>query len=161
MTNQNLPFQGGDVIWLTVTWVEAFGFWGIYDEATGFVSVADYKWDMPVLKGDEPRVGDKIQVRVIDESKEPEQNFYASIKWLHPELNPWHDPSVYRIGDIFTGTLEEVHPFGCWARHPRGADCRLIVNGVKLGLKVGQKVQAKIVGVYPEKHSLDIILVES
>jgi len=159
MAPSHLPFQIGDVVWLAVTRVEPFGFWGIQGTAVGFVSLADYKWDMPVLEGEEPHVGENIQVRVIGESREPEQDFYASIRWLHPERDPWHDPSAYRIGEVFTGVVAEVHPFGCWVRHPRGADGRLVVNGVDMGLKVGQELEVKIVGVYPEKRSLDTVLV--
>ena len=33
---------------------------------------------------------------------------------MHPELNPWRDPSLFAVGHVFTGPVVRVMNYGCF-----------------------------------------------
>ena len=160
----------GNVVILKVTDMAPYACWGVANGQVGFVHCVEWSWEKPVPENQVPHVGDELLVKVFHLTDSPydqlpadvtfdgkfKVDFAASVRLLHPEGNPWYDPSVYQVGEVFTGRLEEVHPFGCVVRHPRGADARLLVDGVRLGYEVGQRIRVKIVGVNPQKRSLDV-----
>ena len=165
----------GDIITLKVTDVAGYACWGVASGQVGFVHCVEWSWEKPVPEHQQPHVGDELLVKVfhltdglydqlpadVTFDGKFKVDFAASVSLLHPQVDPWHDPDVYQIGEVFAGDLEEVHSFGCWVRHPRGADARLLVDGVAQGFKVGQRVKVKVVGVNAQKRVLDITLCES
>lgn len=162
----------GDIVTLKISDVAAYGCWGMRGKQTGFVHLVEWSWDRPVPTNQEPHIGDEILVKVHRLTNCPydqlladvtfdgkfKVDFEASIRMLHPEDNPWYDPSAYQIGEIFVGKVTEVHSFGCWVRHPRGADGCLAIDGVAHGLVVGQPTTVKVVGVNLPSESLRVVL---
>jgi hypothetical protein len=160
----------GDNVILRVTDVAAYARWGVVNGQVGFVHCVEWSWEKPVPENQVPQVGDELLVKVFHLTDCPydqlpadvtfggrfKVDFAVSVRLLHPESNPWHDPSAYQIGEVFTGRLEEVHPFGCVVRHPRGADALMLVDGVRLGFKVGRQIKVKIDVVNPQKESLAV-----
>jgi ribosomal protein S1 len=165
----------GEIVTLKVTEVAGYACWGVLDGQIGFVHCVEWSWKKPIPENQEPHVGDEIRVKVIHLTDCPydqlladvtfegkfKVDFAASIRLLHPEDNPWHDPNAYQVGGVFTGRLEEVHSFGCWVRHPLGVDGRLLVDGVAHNFQIGQQVKVRIVAVNPQKESLDVALYPS
>src|SRR4051812_3500925 len=163
----------GDIVTLKVTEIAAYACWGEVNGQVGFVHCVEWSWEKPVPEAQEPHVGTDLLVKVFHLTDRPydqlpadvtfdgkfKVDFAASVRLLHPQNDPWHDPEVYQVGQVFTGRLEEVHSFGCWVRHPRGAAARLLVDGVAQGFKVGQQIRVKVVSVNAQKSFLDVTLV--
>lgn len=165
----------GDIVSLKVTEVTEWACWGVVNDQVGFVHCVEWSWRRPIPGSQEANVGDELFVKVYHLTDCPYDqlpadvtfqgkfnvDFAASVRLLDPEGNPWNEPEVYQVGDTFDAKLEEVNPFGCWVRHPRGADCRLLVDGNALGFEIGQKVSVKVVSVNPQKKSLEVVLCTS
>jgi hypothetical protein len=63
----------GDVVTLTVIEVVGYACWGITEGQVGFVHCYEWSWERPVPQADEPKVGDRLRVkvfRVVRESQE-------------------------------------------------------------------------------------------
>jgi ribosomal protein S1 len=147
--------QIGDIIAIKVQEVFFYGVLGKYKNHRMYVDLIELSWKRPVPKKSIPKIGDEIRVIVTGISHRPDSDFLASVRYLHPEKDPWHDPSIYKIGDEFIGKIDSVDSFGCWALHPSGADVRLLVNGVKLGLKKSQKIALRIISINKKQRSVD------
>lgn len=49
----------------------------------------------------------------------------GSLRRVHPEKNPWHDPSAYSVGNKFIGELVAKVEYGWFIRHHNGIECLL------------------------------------
>lgn len=165
----------GEIVTLKLTHVEGYACWGSVGNQTGFVHCVEWSWEGAAEEFHEPCVGDEIPVKVfhiVEGSKEPPSadvtyngkfnvDFAGSIREVHPEKNPWYDPSVYKVDDIFIGTFKSVNSWACFVQHPRGAEGALTVDGVAHGFEVGQQVQVRIIEVDPERQAFDVALCTS
>jgi len=150
-----MTLQIRDIIKVKINEVFAYGVIGNYDGHRIYVDLRELSWESPILQKSIPSVGDEIKAVVTNISDRHDSDFLASVRQLTPEENPWYDPSVYKIGDEFVGQIDSVNSFGCWAVHPNGADVRLLIDGLKLGLKKGQKISLRIIDINPKHESID------
>ena len=105
-------------------------------------------------------MGDEIRIVITNTSHRHDSNLLGSVRLLTPEKNPWYDPSLYKIGDEFIGEIDSVNTFGCWALHPNGADVRLLVDGIKTGLKKGQRLALRITNINERHRSIDAEIIQ-
>jgi len=150
-----MKLQIRDIINFKVQEVFSYGLIGNYNGHRIYVDLIELSWESPIPKKSIPNVGDEIKAIVTNISHRHDSDFLASVKYLTPEKNPWYDPSVYKIGDEFVGKIDVINSFGCWVVHPRGADVRLLVDGLKLGLKMGQEITLRITSINPRHESID------
>lgn len=165
--------QIGDIVNLKITYVATYALWGVVENQVGFVHCTQWHWRKILKRGTQPYAGQEFRVKVTHLTNCPYEqlspdvtyegtfavDFGASHRRLYRSTDPWHNLATYSIGTIFTGIVEEVASYGCWIAHPNGADCRLMVDGIVLGLHVGQEIDVKILGIRREKKTLDVALV--
>lgn len=149
----------GSIVQIKITDVKGYGVIGVYENLKIYVDLVDLSWKSPVPSNSIPNAGDEIQVFIFDKSKRHDSDYIASVKYFFQEENPWYNPAVYKIGSEFIGVVDSVESFGCWALHPKGASARILVDGIKLGLKKGQKIKLRITSVNEQKKNIDVVII--
>ena len=149
----------GDIVTVKIQDVYAYGVIGNYNDHKIYIDLVELDWKRPIPQKSIPKVGDEIKVIVTNSSDRLDSDFLASVRHLTPDRNPWHDPTIYKIGDEFIGEIDSVNSWGCWARHPKGADVRLMVNVFKVRLKKGQKIALRVISINEKHESIDAEIV--
>jgi ribosomal protein S1 len=152
--------QISDIITIKIQEVFAYGVIGNYKSHRIYVDLIELSWETPISEELIPKVGDEIKTIVINISHRHDSDYLASVRHLTPEKNPWYDPSRYKIGDEFIGEIDSINSFGCWALHPNGADVLLLVDGIKTGLKKGQKLTLRITSINEKHRSIDAEIIQ-
>lgn len=155
-----MTLQVGDKITIKVHEVFSYGVIGKFENHRVYVDLNELSWKMPIPEHVFPKVSDQIEVVVIHTSQRPDSDYLGSVRHLTPDRNPWYDPSIYKVGDEFVGKIDAVNSFGCWAVHPRGADVRLLVNGLKYDLQVGQEIRLRIKSINERHKSIDAEIIK-
>jgi ribosomal protein S1 len=120
----------------------------------GLCHISEISWE----KVDDPsllyKVGQKVKVKVLE--VDPAQNKLAlSIKALLS--NPWQEVAKkYKVGERITGTVSKVVPFGAFVLLEPGLEGLIHVSETIGPLKVGEKVEAEIITVEPDKQKLGL-----
>ena len=146
--------QIGDIVTVKILEVFAYGVIGGYNDHKIYIDLVELDWETPIPEKSIPKVDDEIKVVVTNISHRHDSDFLASVRHLTPDKNPWYDPSIYKIGAEFIGKIDSVNSYGCWALHPKGADVRILVDGLKLGFKKGQELALKIIGINEKYRSI-------
>ena len=136
-----------------------YGFVAEYSGHRIFIDFSELSWKSPVPNESTPKVGDSIKI-IIKPSNKQGFEFIGSVRAINPEKNPWYNPSVYVKGDTFTGEIEEIHSFGAWALHPKGAHVRILKDLRATNLKVGSKIEMRISEVREKNQILDGEIIE-
>jgi ribosomal protein S1 len=152
--------QTNDIITIKIQEVFAYGVIGICKNHRIYVDLIELSWQTPIPEESIPKVGDEIKTIVINTSHRHDSDYLGSVRHLTPEKNPWHDPSIFKIGDEFIGEIDSINTFGCWALHPNGADVRLLVDGIKTGFYKGQKLTLKIAKINERHRSIDAEIIQ-
>ena len=147
--------QIGDIIIVKIQETFPYGVIGNYNSHGIYIDLVELDWERPIPNKLIPKADDEIKAIVTNTSNRHDSDFLASVRRLTPERNPWYDPSTYQVGDEFIGQIDSVNSFGCWAVHPKGADVRLLVDGLKFGLKKGQKITLRITSINQKHESID------
>lgn len=107
-----MQLREGSLIEVVVSSVEDFGLLVDFEGDKGVVLVTDIYWDcvgahQRMVEAFKP--GQKLRVKVLVVTP---QQFSASIKDVHPENDPWRDPSVYATGTVHRGVVRLIFDFG-------------------------------------------------
>ncbi len=106
------PLSVGAIVEVVVTRLEAYGAWIDCDGQTGLISISEVSWSRISHPGDVLVVGQHLPVNILVVSTgEP---FSASIRSMHPEDDPWYEPSRFTIGAEFVGRVVRVLEYGCF-----------------------------------------------
>ena len=132
----------------------------------GLVHVSELSWK----KVDDPssilKVGDVVNVRVINFDKEKQK---VSLGYRKMEDNPWYNiEEKYPVGSVVTGTVLRMVPFGVFVELEEGVDGLVHISqisNVRLGrpeevLEVGQKVEMKILDINTELKKISLSIKE-
>ena len=150
----------GDIVDVNIQEVYPYGVIGDYNKNKIYIDLIELSWETPIPDKAIPKVGDEIRIVITNTSHRHDSNLLGSVRLLTPEKNPWYDPSLYKIGDEFIGEIDSVNTFGCWALHPNGADVRLLVDGIKTGLKKGQRLALRITNINERHRSIDAEIIQ-
>jgi small subunit ribosomal protein S1 len=129
----------GDIVRAEVTGVRDNGVFLHCEGLDGFVNVTNISWEQGRLDHRNLfRKGELIDVLVYAIT---ENRFYASIKDVYPEANPWRDPGIYAVGTRHIGILRSVVPFGAFVELGVGAvgllpDAKTLVEGDQIEVLV-------------------------
>lgn len=136
----------GDVIEAEVVDVKDNGLYLRHEGLPGFVNVTHLTWSAtgPFLPSAHATPGEKVKVRVYAVSAE---RFYASLKDLHPEQDPWRDPSAYAVGTVHRGVVQKVVPFGALVLLDAGAIGLLEPEQGAPRLELGQELDVIVVSL--------------
>ncbi|MDB5336316.1 MAG: rpsA [Planctomycetaceae bacterium] len=94
-----------------VTRLEPYGAWIEVEGRTGLVTIPEVSWSRIRHPGEALSVGQTLQVKIL--STFEGRPFGASVRALHPELDPWYDPALFAVGTEFVGTVERKLEYGC------------------------------------------------
>ncbi len=132
----------------------------------GLLRTPEISWTRRLRRpGDMLKVGDKIEVVVIDFNAEKKT---ISLSMKKTQENPWpklHEK--YPINSSYEGKVIQVVPQGCVVSISPELDgflprskMKRILRGNKIPLKQGDKIKVYIVDIVPEEESLILGLVE-
>ena len=142
--------QIGDILDVTVVNVQPYGLHVNADGITGLILIPELSWQRISHPSEIASVDDCIKCKVNHippDATEASPRFTASIRDLHPELNPWRDPSVYAVGTVFSGVVDRQVSYGVFIRHPRDTWALLHVDDIDAGesnLHIGDTVDVVI-----------------
>ena len=88
----------GETREVTVVGVEHYGIYVEADDVPGLILIPELSWQRVSHPSEIAKIDDRIRgkvIRVLPDATEGSPRFMGSIRELHPERNPWFDPSVY------------------------------------------------------------------
>jgi small subunit ribosomal protein S1 len=151
---KRMSLKQGDTVSADVVDVKENGIYLRYEGIDGFVNVTEMSWKQePINPHRYATKGERLDVRVYAVTAD---QFYASIKGLHPEDNPWRDPEAYAVGSRHSGTVGTVATFGAFVDLDRGAAGCLLGTPDEHGLKVGDRVVVEVVAVDPSRRRIEL-----
>ena len=159
--NVETKYARGHVATGAVTKITDFGaFVKLEEGVEGLVHVSEIDWGHVNHPRDVLKEGDAVQVKVL--SADPrERRISLSIRELKD--NPWRRfVDKFSIDDVVEGVITEIKEFGAFMKITDEVDGLIHVSEISNEriatpadvLAVGQKVQAKIIGINEEKHQV-------
>jgi 4-hydroxy-3-methylbut-2-enyl diphosphate reductase len=128
----------------------------------GLLHVTEMSWSRVRHPSDVVKPGDKIDVLVLKFDRQQEK-VSLGLKQILPD--PWqHVEERYSIGDVVTGQVTRVVPFGAFVQLETGIEA--IIPNSELSpaktakaeevLQEGQEVQAKIIAMRPGERRMTL-----
>jgi len=150
----------------TVKSLTKFGAFVDLGGVDGLIHISELSWK----KIDDPsevlKVGDKVTVRVIGVDREKKK---ISLGYRKAEDNPWYKiEEKYHVGDIVTGTIKRMVPFGAFVELEEGVEGLVHISQISNAriakpdevLSVGQTVEMKVMEVNPEIKKISLSIKE-
>lgn len=120
----------------------------------GLVHISEVSWGKVSNLSDIYTIGDEVEVQILSCDAEGEK-VSLSIKALKP--NPWEKvKEKYSEGDVVSGEVARVTPFGAFIRLEEGIEGLVHVSETEGPLEPGEKVRAKIISFEPEEQRLGL-----
>lgn len=142
----------GDVFKGEVKSLTSYGAFVDLGGIDGMVHISELSWDRIKHPSEVVSVGDELEVYIKDLDREKNR---ISLGFKKDDENPWVKfEKEYQIGDVVTGKVVSVTPFGAFVRIMPGIDGLVHisqladrkVNDVKEVVNLGDEVTAKITG---------------
>jgi ribosomal protein S1 len=152
----------GDVMNATVTAVTTYGIFVNAEGLDGLVHVSEISWDKVENPADFAKVGDKVEVKLIDISEDGKRVAY-SIKQLSED--PWNEVSLdYKVGGKVKGVITEIEDYGVIVKIDEGVTGLIhkselsdqIIGDPKDVVTVGQEVEAVILTISPSERKMGL-----
>jgi small subunit ribosomal protein S1 len=154
-------YARGQVATGAVTKITDFGaFVKLEEGVEGLVHVSEIDWGHVNHPRDVLKEGESVQVKIL--SADPrERRISLSIRELKD--NPWRRfVDKFSIDDVVDGEITEIKEFGAFMKITDEVDGLIHVSEISNEriatpadvLAVGQKIQAKIIGINEEKHQV-------
>lgn len=132
---------------------------------TGLVHISEISWDRSEKIKEQYKIGEKINVQVISFDQASER-LSLSIKSLAG--HPWDEfISNNKVGDIVAGEVKNIKEYGAFINlhptvdgfvHISNLSSDFIKNPNEI-LKVGQKVEVKIISIEQENKKIELSLI--
>lgn len=144
----------------------AFGAFVCVNGVDGLLHVSEISWGRINKPSDILKVGDKIQVYILDIDKENKKLSLSMKKLIE---NPWNDVEVkYPVGNIVLGKVVRFANFGAFIELEPGVDALVHISQIshkKINkpeeiLKTGEMVKAKILDVNKEDKKIGLSIKE-
>ncbi|MFO8037032.1 MAG: S1 RNA-binding domain-containing protein [Anaerolineales bacterium] len=152
----------GDVITSRVVNVVDFGVFVDLDGVDGLVHKSEIAWDRVYDPSKYFKVGDQIEVKVVDVDVERER-VSLSRKALLP--NPWEElEEKYDVGDLVEGKVVSVLDFGAFVELPEGLQGLVHVSEIgyaNMGdpesvVQEGDNVLVRVLSIEPERERVSL-----
>jgi len=158
-------YPRGQAVVGTVTKLTDFGaFVKLEDGVEGLVHVSELDWGHVNHPRDVLTEGQEIEVKILNVDPE-ERRISLSIRELKD--NPWRRfLDKHAIDEIVEGEITEIKDFGAFLRISDDVDGLIHVSEISDEriatpadvLKIGDKVQARIIGINEEKHQVRLTM---
>jgi small subunit ribosomal protein S1 len=171
-TETRAHLEVGAVMQGRVSSLKEFGAFIDLGGVEGMIHISELAFGRVEHPQDILSVGQQVEVQVLkiettDNPRHPER-IALSIRAL--ERDPWRDVLTdYPVGARVQGTVSRVQPFGAFIELATGVDGLAHISELGAGrrishprevLSVGDKVQARVLGVDMEKHRISLSLDE-
>ena len=132
----------------------------------GLIHLSELSWYKIKHPSEVVSVGDDVEVIVLDFDREKER---ISLGYKKSEDNPWNKVAEkHQVGDIITGKVVRLVPFGCFVQIDKSVDGLVHISQISNKriakpddvLKIGQKVEAKIVEMDLESKKIGLSIKE-
>jgi small subunit ribosomal protein S1 len=154
-------YPRGQVVAGSVTKITDFGaFVKLEDGVEGLVHVSELDWGHVNHPRDVLKEGEQVEVKVLNADPD-ERRISLSIRELKD--NPWRRfVDEYSIDQVIEGEITEIKDFGAFMKITDDVDGLIHVSEIseeRIGtpsdvLTIGDKVQAKIIGINEDKHQV-------
>lgn len=162
--NIDKRYQPGMKVRGKVTRIEDFGLFVELEEGVeGLVHTSELDWVSPKHPTYYAEVDEWINVKILDIDKE-NRKISLSLRELKPK--PWEVVArKYKVGDKVTGKVKTITDFGVFVRLPEGVDGLIHISDISWTkhvdhpsqfFKKGQKVEAVILNLEPDKEKLSL-----
>lgn len=150
----------------TVKSLTKFGAFVDIGGVDGLVHISEMSWSRIKDPSEVFKVGDKVKVTILDFDSE---NKRISLGYRKAEDNPWAKAAAkYNTGDIVTGKVVRLVPFGAFVELDEGVDGLVHISQIssaRIGkpgdvLEVGQAVEAKIIEFNAEAKKISLSIKE-
>jgi small subunit ribosomal protein S1 len=153
--------QVGEVRKGVVSNLSNFGAFVDLGGADGLVHISQLAWSRVNHPSEVLKVGQEVEVQVLSVDKE-KKKIALSIK--RAEVDPWTTVEQrYQVGQLVTGTITKIAPFGAFARIEDGVEGLIHLSELPAGqqdpkavLKEGQEVQVRILRIDAERRRLGL-----
>ena len=145
-----------------VTSISDYGAFVDIGGAQGLLHISEMTWGRNQKPRDILQDGQQIEVKVKELDKE-NKRFKLSYDKKGP--NPWNKvEEKYHVGDVVKVKISKLMPFGAFAELERGVEglihisqiCERKISKPEEELKVGQKVNAKIIDLNLENKKIEL-----
>jgi len=143
----------GAIVDVVIMSVEQYGLVVDLDGKKGLVVCPNIYWD---LDGAQQRMlaefqaGQQLRVKILVVTAE---QFSCSIKHVHPELDPWWDPTIYVVGAVWEGEVRLIFDFGAALIRLQNS-AQVFVASLQAGTKLHDQVSVRITSVDVERQKL-------
>lgn len=152
----------GDILDGTVSGVVDFGIFVSLGKLEGLVHISEISWGKVDHPSNFAKVGDVVRVQVIaiDADK-------ISLSMKRLQADPWLTTiQNFRVGQTVSATVTQIMPFGVFVGVEGGVDGLIHISELSAEhvvdpgavVKVGDKLDLKIIDLGPESHRLGLSL---
>src|SRR5579875_493901 len=153
--------QVGEVRQGVVSNLANFGAFVDLGGADGLVHISQLAWSRVNHPSEVLKVGQKVEVQVLSVDRE-KKKIALSIK--KAEVDPWSTVEQrYHIGQLATGTITKIAPFGAFARIEDGVEGLIHLSEMPAGtqdpknvLREGQDITVRILRIEPDRRRLGL-----
>jgi small subunit ribosomal protein S1 len=136
------PLEPDQIVETTVTRLEHYGAWIDCAGRTGLVLIPEISWTRISHPAQALAVDQRVRVKVLN--VQSDGKFTASIRGVHPEQDPWYDPSLFAPGTEFVGRVVLVPAYGAfvelrpevWGLLRKGKWTRQVAVGDQLRVRI-------------------------
>lgn len=149
-----------------VTSISAYGAFVDLGVVQGLLHISEMTWEKNQSPNNILKVGQIIKVKAIDVDKE---NKRIKLSYLEKGPNPWDKiKGKYNINDIVTVKVVKLMPFGAFVEIEPGIEGLVHISQIaekritkpEEELKIGQKVNAKILDMDLENRKIELTIKE-
>jgi small subunit ribosomal protein S1 len=143
----------------TVTGLRDFGAFVDLGGADGLIHISELSWRRVKHPSEVLAVGQEVEVEVLKVDRESKR-IGLSLKRRQPD--PWQRVAErFQAGQVVTGTLTRLAPFGAFVDLGEGVEGLLPTNQIagQAGIEEGTAVRVKILNVEPDRQRIGLALV--
>lgn len=133
----------------------------------GLIHISELSWGRVNHPSEVVKIGDKVQVCVLDFDKEKER---VSLGLKQTKPHPWENISArYKVNDIVEGKVIKLLDFGAFVNLEEGVDGLVHVSQISNSrvnkpsdkLKIGQIVKVKIIDINEKDQKISLSIKEA
>ena len=150
----------------TVTSLSSYGAFVDIDGVQGLLHISGMTWERDKKPSDILKVGQEIKVKVQEFDKE---NKRLKLEYDKKGANPWDKfAEKYQVNDVVTVKVSNLMPFGAFVTIDKGVEGLVHISQISEKriakpdevLKIGQKVNAKIINIDLENKKVELSIRE-
>lgn len=150
----------------TVTSLSTYGAFVDIDGVQGLLHISGMTWERDKKPEDILKVGQEIKVKVQEFDKE---NRRLKLEYDKKGPNPWEVfAEKYKVNDVVTVKVVNLMPFGAFVKIDKGIEGLVHISQISEKriakpeevLKIGQKVNAKIINIDIENKKVELSIKE-